>query len=279
MDSLKKLWNASLETIFGKKEVQEHEEPKRSFTPWLCSDFSIQGKKAHQEDDMLVWQDDKDVVVLVADGVGSHGHGDWASHCVIHDVFEKNLNAFGVGESPAEFLKKTCFRAAQEVWNKSSMDPDYKNCGTTLTGFVYRKGIGYWTINVGDSRVYRINVLKKRIVQLTQDQVDESISRKMKYAIGQRPDYMRDHIDVICWNENEDVMEEGDVLMAVSDGVCEPFEVPMVGNEKIYTDNETFRQFMTDLKFDEKSARKIVEYSFQNGSRDNITCALMIKGK
>ena len=278
MESLKKFFL----TLFGKscgKKEEEIVELKPDFPRWVCSKFSFQGKKDHQEDDVLVWQDERDVVVLVADGVGGHGHGDWASHCTIHDVFEKTLNALGVGESPAEFLKKTCFRAAQEVWNKSSMDPDYKNCGTTLTGFIYRKSVGYWTINVGDSRVYRINTRKKRIVQLTQDQVDESISRKMKYAIGQRPDYMRDHIDVIFWNEDEDLLQEGDVLMAVSDGVCEPFEVPMVGNEKIYTDNDAFRQFMTEMSFDENSATKIVENSYQNGSRDNITCALMVKGK
>ena len=259
---------------FIKSLLKRHKEPSNVF---CCSSYSIQGKKKSQEDDMLVWQDSRDVVVLVADGVGSHGHGDWASHFVIHEVFEKTLNAMGVGEDPGKFLKETCYEAAKGVWRQGESNPDYKNCGTTLTGFVYRKDGQFWTINIGDSRVYLIRANGYAPTQLTEDQVEESRSRKMKYAIGQKPEYMHDHIEVYKMDD-EIQLRKGDVLMAVSDGVCEPFEVPRLDNPLIYKDNDVFNKYLQGLQYSEHSAEQIVNFASVNGSKDNITCALMIRG-
>lgn len=252
------------------------EENSSSFLsmPLIYSSFSIQGRKPKQEDDFLVWHDSRDSVVIVADGVGSHGHGDYASHVTCHEVFEQRL-LMGVGDDPAQFLRDTCYRAAQEVYKKSSSDPEFKNCGTTLTGFVYRKGVGYWTINVGDSRVYLIKPSQNLVRQLTEDQTSDSASRTMKYAIGQPPDYLRPNIEVYAWDEEQDVLQPGDALMAVSDGVCEPFEIPSEINPKIYTDKPQFGEFLCSLQYDEDCAKKIVENSFNAGSNDNITCAIM----
>ena len=261
---------------------KKEEDNTSSFFPpqsVTYSSFSVQGRKAKQEDDCLIWHDNKDSVVIVADGVGSHGHGDFASYVTCHEVFERRLNTMGVGVDPAQFLRDTCYCAAQEVYKKSTSDPEFKNCGTTLTGFVYRKDVGYWTINVGDSRVYLIKPSEKQVRQLTEDQTSDSSTRKMKYAIGQPPDYLRPHIEVYAWDEEQDLLRPGDALMAVSDGVCEPFEIPSEANPNIYTDKSEFWEFLCNLQYDEKCAERIVNNSFNAGSGDNITCAIMAMGK
>lgn len=241
----------------------------------LFSSHSIQGRKPKQEDDFLIWKDDRDVLVLVCDGVGGHGHGEFASNMVCHKVFEETLNSLpnGIGDDPEVFLRNTALIAAGKVYSKGIEDPSFKNCGTTVTGFLYRKDKGYWTINIGDSRVYLVR--KDNVRQLTEDQTSDSSTRIMKYAIGQPLSKMQDHVDIFFWDEPEDELTEDSYLMAVTDGVCEPFEIPSVGNPHIYTDNDLFNSFLMNLTVKENSAKEIVNFSYNNGSKDNITCVMM----
>lgn len=54
-------------------------------------------------------------MLLVADGVGGHGHGEYASKCVV-DTYQKEFKEHI--ENLSEFLTHTAIKAAEQYWQK-----------------------------------------------------------------------------------------------------------------------------------------------------------------
>ncbi|MCU0355615.1 MAG: protein phosphatase 2C domain-containing protein, partial [Cytophagales bacterium] len=127
---------------------------------------SVAGKKPVNEDSYLIEVRKDTCLLLVADGVGGHGHGDWASQTCVRmyrEAFQQidNLN------DPTTFLRENAQNVARRVLQKHAEDPAYKNCGTTLTGFLVQDG-HYHVINIGDSRCYAFRP-DKGLRRLTKD--------------------------------------------------------------------------------------------------------------
>lgn len=239
--------------------------------PRQITSSSIQGRKPSQEDSFLVTQERMGMrLIFVADGVGGHGHGDWASMATV-EVFQ---NAFSSIESPSldipQFLRSTAMEAARIVLEKGQNQPEYKNCGTTVSGFLI-KGNQYHTINIGDSRVYLwTNGMLCRethdhsIVQelldkgeITEDEAFTHPRRNMMTsAIGQSLNMIK--IDI----NGPRQLESGDILMAFSDGVHDALR-----------DHEIFSLVSQNLQND-RLADILVEQSYNAGGKDNITAVI-----
>jgi protein phosphatase len=234
--------------------------------------YSIAGKKPVNEDSLLAVQKKHVALVLVADGVGGHGHGDWASRLCVEQyglAFEKidNLN------DPEAFLKENAWTVARQVLQKGQDDPAYQNCGTTLTGFLVVED-AYYTINIGDSRTYLYNE-KKGLKRLTKDHsmVQEMIDAgtlteeealthpyraRMTSAIGQPLDKIK--MDV----KGPYTLGASDRLLSFSDGVHD------------YLTDAQILQIIQSTP--ENLARELVQKALGVGSHDNITaCLLMVK--
>jgi serine/threonine protein phosphatase PrpC len=85
---------------------------------------SIQGRKPSQEDSLLITEVRHGMrLVFVADGVGGHGHGDFASKTVV-DYFNDAFNALDVDTDPIAFLNITVIKAARKVLDKSLSAPE-----------------------------------------------------------------------------------------------------------------------------------------------------------
>jgi protein phosphatase len=232
--------------------------------------FSIQGRKPAQEDSFFV-SEKKDFrqLLFVADGVGGHGHGDFASQKTV-EIFQNAFDELTAGTNVKEFLYSTVLKAAHAVLDKCLEDPSYKNCGTTISGF-FVSGDKYNTVNVGDSRVYLFSdgVLSREthdhsVVQelldsgqITEDEAFVHPKRNMMTsAVGQNLHLMR--IDV---SESRQ-LRPGDVLMAFSDGVHDAL-----------TDNRIFN-IVKENKNSGGLAQKLVESAFEAGGKDNITAVI-----
>ncbi len=115
--------------------------------------YSDKGRKKNQEDAYLITNKVKNKqLILVADGLGGLEYGEFASNQAI-EVFK---NFFVQNENfatPKDFLTKTTFVVASMLKNKSNEDVRYNECATTLTGFMIIDNL-FYTVNVGDSRVY-----------------------------------------------------------------------------------------------------------------------------
>ena len=232
--------------------------------------FSIQGRKAAQEDSYFVSEKiNGRQLLFVADGVGGHGHGDFASQKTV-EVFSNAFAAIPNGVNVKEFLYSTVLQAAHQVLAKCLDDPSYKNCGTTISGF-FVTGDTYYTFNVGDSRVYLFSdgVLSREthdhsVVQelldsgqITEDEAFTHPKRNMMTsAIGQNINIMR--VDV----SESRRLQAGDVLMAFSDGVHDAL-----------TDNMIFN-IVKEYKNADGLAEKLVTSAFEAGGKDNITAVV-----
>ena len=231
---------------------------------------SIQGRKPSQEDSWYVSpQKDDKMLCFVADGVGGHGHGDFASIKTV-EVFREAFENMPPNIVVADFLRNTALEAARQVLAKSTTDPVYKNCGTTLSGF-FVTGNAYYTVNIGDSRVYLWNreCLSREthdhsIVQqlldageITEPEAFTHPKRNMMTsAIGQDLSLMK--IDV----EGPRPLEHGDILMAFSDGVHDALT-----DELIY-------RLVKRYEVDEGLADALTESAYNAGGKDNITAVV-----
>lgn len=244
---------------------------KDLFTNNSVACYSLKGRKDRQEDSYYCSPETQNGrLVIVADGVGGHGHGDFASQlCIKH--FKNNFENTQKIEDAEAFLRQNAMSVASLVLQKGEEEADYKNCGTTLTGFLIR-GNFFYTINIGDSRVYIYNV-KRQLLRLTNDHsiVQQLIDQNklteeearahhqkniMTSAIGQPLDKIK--IDV----EGPLKIEDDEYLIACSDGVHDAL-----------TDNQ-----IKDIVAMENSIKTMVKNmaykAFIAGSHDNITvCA------
>ena len=233
---------------------------------------SIKGRKPAQEDSYLIAHiPGKGLLVLVADGVGGHGHGDFASQlCVAW--FKKAFEQQEISD-PQAFLRRTAEEVAYQVYQKGVSMPEYKNAGTTLTGF-WVMGDQYYWINIGDSRVYLFD-RNRQLHQLTKDHslvqeyVDQGILTPEQARLHPQRNMMFNAIGVPPEDLQVDVagpfdLHDGDALLATSDGVHDTFS------------QEKMQEFLQTLHEEPDLMRLLVETSFDAGSKDNITACYYV---
>ena len=100
---------------------------------------------------------------LVADGMGGHKAGDYASRCAVETICDVADKTFE--KDPQSILKKAIEAANETVYKKALEEPDLEGMGTTI---VAASCLGHYVqiANVGDSRLY---VIGNTIRQITQD--------------------------------------------------------------------------------------------------------------
>ncbi len=239
-------------------------EPKKNPNQ---STFSIVGRKNTQEDEF--WISEKkhgQQLFLVADGVGGHGNGDFASKQTIA-VFRQAFDGETQIEDIPNFLKNNALKAAETVLQKAEENPRFKNCGTTLTGFFIHQS-HFYVINIGDSRVYQLtnNELTRlskdhskvqRLIDagiLTEAEAKQHPERNiMTSAIGQPLRMLA--VDV----SKKQQLLPNTVLMACSDGVHDGLKDTEI--------EHIIRQATVASKISET----LVHSAYEAGSTDNIT--------
>lgn len=165
---------------------------------------------------------------IVADGMGGHNAGDYASKCTVETVVGEIRNSFE--KNPTIIVKKAIETANSKIRELAAADENLFGMGTTL---VVATVIGKYlqVANVGDSRLYLVG--KKGIRQVTRDHslVEEMIrlgglsredARKhpdkniITRAIG-----AKDEVEPEFFTEE---LEPGDIILMCSDGLSNMLE-------------------------------------------------------
>ncbi len=179
------------------------------------------------------------------------------------EAFERieNLN------DPKTFLHENALNVARRVLQKHAEDPAYKNCGTTLTGFLLQ-GSYYFVINIGDSRSYVWHSAKglRRLTRdhsVVQQMIDAGALTEaeaathpyrttMTSAIGQNLDTLK--IDIT----GPHTLAETEMLFAFSDGIHD-----------FLTDEQLVK--IVSSESTKPLAQMLVEKALEAGSTDNVT--------
>lgn len=203
---------------------------------------------------------------ILADGMGGHNAGDYASRYTVETIVE--VIGKDNGAEPVSVIKNAIQEANYAILEKAKTDIDLEGMGTTVV-VVTINGSELCVANVGDSRLY---VIGDKIQQITKDhsyvqemvrrgELDEKDARVhpdrniITRAVGGGSQLEVDFFEV--------ELQETDRILMCSDGLTDMIE-----------DEEIFRI----LKEKESTAEGIeclVETANENGGNDNITVVVI----
>lgn len=207
---------------------------------------------------------------IVADGMGGHKAGDFASRYTVETI-EREIKA-SFEKNPSIIIQKAIKTANKEIRKKASEDINLQGMGTTV---VVATVIGRYlqVANVGDSRLYLVS--GSEIRQITRDHslVEEmvrlgGIKREearlhpdkniITRAIGARDDVEADFFTV--------EIKPGDRVLMCSDGLTN-----MVEDQEILRIMNEHRRDRTLVE----TAQALIDAANDNGGKDNIAVVLV----
>lgn len=204
---------------------------------------------------------------LVADGMGGHAAGDYASRFTIEKMVEYIEQS--KKKEPVTVLKEAVDYANRLLRKEAGADEKKAGMGTTIVAATCQ-GDKLYTANVGDSRLYVVN--QEQIVQITRDHslVEEMVrlGEMDKEDAKEHPDknIITRAIGVgaeVAVDFFETRVTENDTILMCSDGLTNMIE-----------DADIKRIILGQRDIVEK-AERLVETANQNGGRDNITVVLI----
>ncbi len=205
---------------------------------------------------------------LVADGMGGHKAGDYASRCAIETIVEYASNC--EDESVVGTLEKAIHRANDVIREKSEADEALNGMGTTLVAATINADNIMCVANVGDSRLYVIN--NKEIKQITRDHsyVEEMVrmGEIKREQARTHPDKniitralgVEEKLDVDFFNVR---LDPGDIVLLCSDGLTNMIE------------DEEIRMILQGQRDLVEKAESLVDAANDNGGKDNIAVVLV----
>ena len=194
---------------------------------------------------------------VVADGMGGHNAGDYASsHAVTSMVEEIRQDA---DFNPVKVIRHAIECVNTEILAQAQQDEKLRGMGTTIVAATIVGHYAY-VANVGDSRLY---VIGEKIQQITRDHslVQEMVRMgeldpEQARALGAEKTVDIDFFDL--------KLEPGDVVLMCSDGLSNMVE------------DSQLREIISDTSTDlDEKGRILIREANRNGGKDNIAIVLV----
>ena len=239
----------------------------------MLKTFSITdiGRKRKVNQD-FVYSSEKPVgnlasLFIVADGMGGHNAGDYASRLTVETVVERSVRSQET--NPVQILEDAIQSANALVRKRANEVPELKGMGTTIVAAVI-DGRELCAANVGDSRLYVAG--NGKIRQITKDHswVEEMVRRG---GIGKEE--ARNHPDkniitrAVGAEETVKIdffqvpLQEGDIVLMCTDGLTNMLE------------DEEIRMILDGARDIVEKTQGLVEAANERGGRDNISVVLI----
>jgi len=198
------------------------------------------------------------MLFAVADGMGGHNAGELASEIVLHEIVDSFIaiikeNAILDESQLKKFFDSEIKNIHNLLLEEGIKDYTKEGMGSTFVGFLIYKG-KFYTINAGDSRVYRFRdgLLK----QLTKDHSyvsmyggDRVESHMIYNAVGGGEKVFIDFVDVTS------KIDEEDSILICSDGLTDMIDDSAI--EEILDEEGNVEDLVTEVK--------------KAGAKDNIS--------
>ena len=204
---------------------------------------------------------------IVADGMGGHNAGDYASKCCVQSVVEYVKNSKDV--TPITIMEGAIQYANQMLLKQSSENEELQGMGTTLVAATISKN-KMLVANIGDSRLYLINGGMKQITcdhSLVEAMVQsgELDPKEARYhpnknviprAVGTNSNVKADYFEVEVSNQ--------DTILLCSDGLSN-----MLEDEEIYA---IVKSHLPDIN---QAGTSLIHKANENGGKDNIAIIII----
>lgn len=203
---------------------------------------------------------------IVADGMGGHNAGDYASKCTVETIIREVRGCFE--KNPVRILGKAIRIANDQIRRKAEEDKSLLGMGTTV---VAATCLGHYlqVANVGDSRLY---IIGSEIRQIT---TDHSLVEEMIRMGGIDRKAARNHpdkniitraigaLDTVEIDFFHEELKPGELVLLCSDGLTNMLE-----------DEEIGAILKEPVSMEEK-AQRLIEAANDNGGKDNITVIII----
>ena len=203
---------------------------------------------------------------VVADGMGGHNAGDFASSFAVQTLVRTILE--DENQNPIKIIRHAVEEANGKVLEESKLHAEMSGMGTTMVLVTIIDDYAY-VANVGDSRLY---LIEDQILQITKDHslVQEMVKRGLitKEEAREHPDKniitrvlgIGPEIEVDFFDIH---LKENSVLLLCSDGLSN-----MVADEDIWRIVSTSREM-------KEAGMRLVSLANENGGKDNIAVVLV----
>lgn len=237
------------------------------------------GRKREKNEDSL-FVDGELGLFIVADGMGGHLGGEFASRIAVKTISENiqqllkdpeatlSLNLGFDRSDYGEMLKYAIRVASHRIFEEAAKNPNLRGMGTTTVALFIQNGRGY-IAHVGDSRAYLVR--DNTIKQLTHDHSlvaeqlragfiteEEVKNHKFRNIITRSVGFQSDvEIDLMVRE-----IESGDRFVLGSDGLTN-----MVDNQDI--------EKVVSRSNPKAACQELIELANKNGGDDNISIVLV----
>ena len=207
-----------------------------------------------------------DNLYLVADGMGGHRAGGFASKYAV-EIMVEDISC-NRSQDVLSVLNQAIVEANYKLRKKAAEDSSMAGMGTTLVAATIQNGT-LKVANVGDSRLYLVN---RGIRQIT---VDHSLVEEMVRMGGLDREQARNH-------ENKNIITRA--IGAQSEVNPDFFEVELEEGDRIFLCTDGVSNMLTDEEIfnilnengtDEERIDKIVASANERGGRDNMGIILI----
>lgn len=204
---------------------------------------------------------------LLADGMGGHKAGDYASRYTI-DELKRYIETSEQPKPEITLIQEGIREVNRRLYHLSQTNENLNGMGTTLViAFIEQQNLTVG--NIGDSRAYLIH--ENSIRQITRDHsyVEEMVRRGLmrrgskEYmgsrniitrAVGIEPQVEADFFEI--------ELTEGDYLLLCSDGLSN------------MVDNESIRNIIREQSSVQEKVQALIDMANINGGKDNIGIVL-----
>jgi PPM family protein phosphatase len=236
------------------------------------------GRRREKNEDSYLANDELGLYA-VADGMGGHFGGDYASRIAATTV-EEVIAALesdpemtlqeGENIRPGEYqayLRYALKLSSKRIYERATTDPALRGMGTTAVILFFRRNKVY-VANVGDSRAYRVR--NDRIIQVTKDHslVGEQIRAGVMSEDEARGSRFR-NIITRSVGFQEDVEADIDIKVARAG---DRFLLCSDGLTNMLKDREILEIVVTNEL--EHACRRLIDIANERGGDDNITVIL-----
>ena len=225
-------------------------------------------RKVNQD---MIFYSDKPVgnlpnLFIVADGMGGHKAGDYASDFAVKSFLE-HIKSSGK-DNFITLMNEALQKTNAALFAKAKENPDFEGMGTTFVAATL-KGNQLYVLNVGDSRLY---VSGDRFTQITRDHswVEEMVT-KGEMAREEARKHSRKNLITRAVGADEEVMADffevcinpGEIIILCSDGLSNMIE-----------NNDIHEILKKDILLEDKG-KMLVATANNNGGTDNISVVLV----